>query len=51
MIIIVDCKMGNLGSIQNMLRKLGEEPLITDDPEKNPRRLGPFATTNRTTSC
>jgi len=34
MITIVDYKMGNLMSIQNMLKKLGYEAQITSDPEK-----------------
>lgn len=34
MITIVDYKMGNLLSIQNMLKKIGYESTITSDPEK-----------------
>uniref|UniRef100_UPI0040486239 imidazole glycerol phosphate synthase subunit HisH n=1 Tax=Algoriphagus sp. TaxID=1872435 RepID=UPI0040486239 len=34
MVIIVDCKTGNLGSIQNMLKKIGEKSIISSDPEK-----------------
>ena len=34
MITIVDYKMGNLFSIQNMLKKIGCESIITSDPEK-----------------
>lgn len=34
MIAIVDYGMGNIGSILNMLLFLGEEAIITDDPEK-----------------
>lgn len=34
MITIVDFKMGNLGSIQNMLKKIGFESQITADPER-----------------
>jgi glutamine amidotransferase len=34
MITIVDYKMGNLLSIQNMLKKIGYESIITSDPEK-----------------
>jgi glutamine amidotransferase len=33
MITIVDYNMGNLGSIQNMFRKIGQEAQITADPE------------------
>lgn len=33
MITIVDYKMGNLGSIQNMLKKIGTPAQITSDPE------------------
>ncbi|MBX2989422.1 MAG: imidazole glycerol phosphate synthase subunit HisH [Bdellovibrionaceae bacterium] len=32
MTLIVDYKMGNLGSIKNMLRKIGEDVEITSDP-------------------
>lgn len=32
MITIVDYKMGNPGSIRNMLKKLGHQAIITDDP-------------------
>jgi glutamine amidotransferase len=34
MITIVDFKMGNLLSIQNMLKKIGYDSIITSDPEK-----------------
>lgn len=34
MIVIVDYGMGNLGSIANMLKKIGTESLITADPAK-----------------
>lgn len=33
MIAIVDYEAGNIGSIQNMLKKIGAESTITDDPE------------------
>jgi glutamine amidotransferase len=33
MVTIVDYHLGNLGSIQNMLRKLGHQSTITSDPE------------------
>lgn len=33
MITIVDYKVGNLGSIQNMLKKIGSESIITSDPK------------------
>jgi len=33
MIVIVDYGMGNVGSIQNMLKKIGHESLITDSIE------------------
>ena len=33
MTAIVDYEAGNIGSIQNMLRKLGEDSIITSDPE------------------
>lgn len=33
MITIVDYRMGNLGSISNMLKKIGVQALITSDPE------------------
>ena len=33
MITIVDYKVGNLGSIQNMLKKLGVSSVISSDPE------------------
>lgn len=33
MIAIIDYNTGNIGSIQNMLRKLGVESIITSDPE------------------
>lgn len=33
MIVIVDYGMGNLGSIANMIHKLGSKSLITSDPE------------------
>src|SRR5213596_1663848 len=32
MIVIVDYGLGNLGSIKNMLRKIGAEAIITSDP-------------------
>lgn len=34
MIVIVDYGMGNLGSIANMLKKIGAEAIITSDGEK-----------------
>ena len=34
MITIVDYKMGNLGSVSNMLRYLGIEARIESDPDK-----------------
>ena len=34
MITIVDFNMGNIGSIQNMLKKIGVESLITGDPKQ-----------------
>lgn len=34
MITIIDYKVGNLGSIKNMLRKIGEQSVITSDPEE-----------------
>ena len=34
MIAIIDYGLGNLGSIANMLRVVGEKSVITDDPEK-----------------
>lgn len=34
MITIIDYGMGNLGSIQNMLKKIGAESIITNDLEK-----------------
>lgn len=34
MITIVDYKVGNLGSIQNMLKKIGTPSLITSSPEQ-----------------
>ncbi|AXT63693.1 imidazole glycerol phosphate synthase subunit HisH [Aquimarina sp. AD10] len=34
MITIVDYKVGNLGSIQNMLKKIGAKSEITSDPSK-----------------
>ena len=34
MITIIDYKTGNLGSIQNMLKKIGEPSVITSDPEE-----------------
>ncbi len=34
MITIVDYKVGNLGSIQNMLKKIGTKSEITSDPDK-----------------
>lgn len=33
MIVIVDYDMGNLGSIQNMLKKIGYESIISSDPD------------------
>lgn len=33
MIVIVDYKTGNLGSIQNMLKKIGEKSTISSDPQ------------------
>jgi imidazole glycerol-phosphate synthase subunit HisH len=33
MIVIVDHGMGNLGSVQNMLRKIGADSVRTSDPE------------------
>jgi len=32
MIVIIDYKLGNLGSIQNMLKRIGAESVITGDP-------------------
>lgn len=32
MITIIDYKVGNLGSIKNMLKKIGEQSIITSDP-------------------
>lgn len=34
MITIIDYGLGNLGSLQNMLRRIGEEAIITSDREK-----------------
>ena len=34
MITIIDYGMGNLGSLKNMLKKIGFESLISDDPDK-----------------
>lgn len=34
MIAIVDYGMGNLGSIKNMLRKIGAQAIITSDPQE-----------------
>ena len=34
MITIVDYKTGNLGSIKNMLKKIGERSIITGDPDE-----------------
>lgn len=34
MITIVDYKVGNLGSIQNMLKKIGTKSVITSDPDQ-----------------
>lgn len=34
MIAIVDYGMGNLGSIKNMLRKIGTQSIITSDPDE-----------------
>lgn len=33
MIVIVDYELGNLGSIRNMLRRIGAESVISSDPE------------------
>jgi len=33
MITIVNYGMGNLGSIQNMFKRIGEEVIVTDDLE------------------
>jgi glutamine amidotransferase len=33
MVTIVDYKVGNLGSIQNMLKKIGSKSIITSDPK------------------
>ncbi|HWV43460.1 glutamine amidotransferase-related protein, partial [Pseudorhodoplanes sp.] len=33
MLTIVDCGMGNLGSIENMLKKIGKPALVSSDPE------------------
>jgi imidazole glycerol-phosphate synthase subunit HisH len=33
MIVVVDYGMGNLGSIENMLKKIGVQPIVSDDPE------------------
>ena len=38
MITIVDYGMGNLGSIRNMLKKIGAESEITADPAAHRRR-------------
>ena len=32
MIAIVDYKMGNLGSISNIIKKIGHQSIITSDP-------------------
>ncbi len=32
MIVIIDYKLGNLGSIQNMLRRIGADAIISGDP-------------------
>ena len=34
MIVIVDYNMGNLGSIRNMLRKIGVDAAVTHDPDR-----------------
>jgi glutamine amidotransferase len=34
MIAVIDYKMGNLGSIMNMLRRIGAEAVLTDDPSE-----------------
>ncbi len=34
MLAIIDYGMGNLGSIHNMLRKIGTEGIVTSDPQK-----------------
>lgn len=34
MITIIDYKTGNLGSIKNMLKKIGEPSIITSDPDE-----------------
>ena len=33
MVVIIDYKTGNLGSIQNMLKRIGEQSTISSDPE------------------
>jgi glutamine amidotransferase len=34
MITIIDYKTGNLGSIQNILKKIGENSVITSDKDE-----------------
>ena len=34
MLVIVDYKMGNLGSVQNMLKKIGVQSVVSSDPEE-----------------
>lgn len=34
MIVIIDYKMGNVGSIHNMLKKIGAESMISDSPDE-----------------
>ncbi len=34
MIVVIDYKMGNIGSILNMLKKIGAEAIISSDPEE-----------------
>ena len=33
MITIIDSGLGNLGSIQNMLKRIGEDSIISSNPE------------------
>lgn len=33
MLVVIDYKVGNLGSIENMLKRLGQRPVITSDPK------------------
>lgn len=34
MVTIIDYKVGNLGSIQNMLKKIGVQSMVTSDPDQ-----------------